>query len=48
MGQINVKRTTIRKKNPSQPQKKITARRVVINNQVQKFNKAAGASRSNR
>lgn len=41
MGQVNVRTTTIRRKNPSKPQKKIQARKVVINNQIQRFNKAA-------
>lgn len=45
MGQTNVKTTTIRKKNPSKPQKKIEFRKVTINNQIQKLNKDAVARR---
>ena len=41
MGHINVKTTTIRKKNPTKPQKKIELRKVVINNQIQRLNKDA-------
>lgn len=41
MAQIKVRRVTVKRKN-NQPQKKITAKRVVINNQVQKLNRAAG------
>lgn len=45
MGHINVTKTTIRKKNPSKPQKKIELRKVVINNQIQRFNKDASEKR---
>ena len=41
MGQIKSRTVTIRKKNPSKPQKKIQVRRVVINNQMQKLNQDA-------
>ena len=41
MGQIKVKTTTIRNKNPSRSQNKIQVRRTVINNQVTRLNKAA-------
>lgn len=41
MGQIKVKTTTIRKKNPSKPQKKIQMRKTVINNQIQRLSTAA-------
>ena len=41
MGHINVNTTTIRKKNPVKPQKKIQMRKVVINNQIRRFNNAA-------
>ena len=40
MPRINVRTTTVRKKNPSQPQKKIQARKTVINNQVMRLNAA--------
>lgn len=42
MGQIRVKNTVIRKKNPTKPQKRIELRKVVINNQIQRLNSAAG------
>ena len=45
MGHINVKKTTIRKKNPSRPQKKIEFRKVVINNQLQRLHKDASDKR---
>lgn len=45
MGQVRVRTTTIRKKNPSKPQKKIELRRVVINNQIQRFNQDANKRR---
>ena len=45
MGQIKSRTITIRKKNPSKPQKKIQARRVVINNQVQRLNRDASRRR---
>lgn len=41
MGQVKVRTTTIRKKNPDKPQKKIQARKAVINNQIQRLNKNA-------
>lgn len=41
MGQVKVLTTTIRKKNPAKPQKKIQVRRTVINNQVQRLNRDA-------
>ena len=41
MGQIKVRTTTIRKKNPSKPQKKIQMRKTVINNQIHRLNTAA-------
>lgn len=41
MGQIKVKNTVIRKKNPTKPQKRIELRKVVINNQIQRLNSAA-------
>ena len=40
MSSVKVKTTTVRKKNPSKPQKKIEARRAVINNQVARLNAA--------
>ena len=46
MGQTRVKTTTVRKKNPSKPQKKIEFRKVTINNQVQRLNNDAAAKRS--
>lgn len=45
MAGIKVRKTTIKKKN-SNSQKKLYARRVVINNQVQKLNQAANVKRS--
>lgn len=45
MGRVRVRTTTIRKKNPSKPQKKIELRRVVINNQIQRFNQDANKRR---
>lgn len=41
MGQINVGTTTVRKKNPSKPQKRIEVRKVVINNQMQRLHRDA-------
>lgn len=45
MAEINVKRTTIKHKGGA-PQKKFTARRVVVNNQVKKLNQDANARRA--
>lgn len=45
MAEIKVKRTTI-KHNGGAPQKKLTARRVVVNNQVKKLNQDANARRA--
>ena len=45
MGQIKVTTATVRKKNPSKAQPKIEARRVIVNNQVQKLHTAAAASK---
>ena len=45
MGQINSRTVTIRKKNPSRPQKKIQARKVVINNQMMRLNHDATKKR---
>ena len=38
MAQINVRTTTVRKKKPAKPQKKIEARKTVINNQMMRLN----------
>ena len=46
MGQVNVETVAIRKKKSTTPQPKIEARRVVINDQVQKLHTAAKASSS--
>ena len=46
MGHIREKKTVIRKKNPTKPQRKIEFRRVTINNQVQRLNKDAMAKRN--
>lgn len=40
MGRVQVNKVTVKHKD-SKPRKQITARRVVINNQVQKLNNAA-------
>lgn len=45
MAEIKVKKVTIKRKD-NKPQKKLTARRVVINNQVHKLNKDANAKRA--
>lgn len=45
MGSVNVRTTTIRKKNPSKPQRKIEARRVVINNQIRRLSASASSKR---
>lgn len=45
MGQIKVHQTTIRKKNPSKPQKRIEARKTTINNQIMRLNKDAASKR---
>lgn len=45
MGQVKVNNTTIRKKNPSKPQRRIEFRNVTINNQIQRLNKDAAAKR---
>jgi hypothetical protein len=45
MGQINARTITIRKKNPSKPQKKIQMRKAVINNQMMRFNQDAAKKR---
>lgn len=45
MAKIKVTRTTIKRKGGA-PQKKLTARRVVINNQVKKLNQDANARRA--
>lgn len=47
MGQIKVQTTTIRKKAPSKPQKKIEVRKVVINKQIKRFNKDAAEKKQN-
>lgn len=44
MATIDVRRVTIRRKD-GKPQKKITARRVVINNQVQRLSADARSKR---
>ena len=48
MGQVKVRQTTIRKKNPSKPQKRIELRKATINNQVMKLNKDAANKRAKR
>lgn len=48
MAQVKVRTVTIRKRNASQPQKKIQARRTVINNQVMRLNKDASRKRAAR
>lgn len=45
MAQIKVKTTTVRKKNPSKPQKKIQMRKATINNQVMRLNQDASKRR---
>lgn len=45
MGHINVRKTVIRKKNSTKPQRKIELRKIVINNQIQRFNSDALAKR---
>lgn len=45
MGHVRVRTVTIRKKNPTKPQRKIEFRRVTINNQIQKLNKDAASKR---
>ncbi len=45
MATINVKRVTVKRKD-NKPQKKITFRRVVINDQVQKLNNAAASRKA--
>ena len=44
MAQINVRRVTVKRKD-NKPQKKLTMRRVVINNQVQRLKQDASAKR---
>ena len=45
MGQVKVTTATVRKKEPvSKPQPKVEARRVVVNNQVQRLHTAAASS----
>lgn len=46
MGHINVRTTTVRKKNPDRPQRRIQFRKVTINNQIQKLNNDAAARRN--
>lgn len=46
MGQIKVHQTTIRRKNPSKPQKRIEARKTTINNQIMRLNKDASSKRA--
>lgn len=48
MGHINSRTVTIRKKNPSKPQKKIEFRRVTINNSVQRLKDDAASKRARR
>lgn len=38
MAQIKVRTTTIKKKDPAKPQKKIQVRKTVINNQMMRLN----------
>lgn len=45
MAQIKVKTTTVRKKNPNKPQKKIQMRKTTINNQVMRLNQDASKRR---
>lgn len=45
MGQIKSKTVTVRRKNTSSPQRKIQARRVVVNAQVQRLNRDAAKKR---
>lgn len=45
MGHVRVRTVTIRRKNPTKPQKRIEFRRVTINNQVQRFNQDAARKR---
>lgn len=44
MAQINIRRVTVKRKD-NKPQKKLTMRRVVINNQVQRLKQDASAKR---
>lgn len=48
MGHINARTVTIKKKEPSKPQKKIEFRRVTINNQVQRLKNDAASKRARR
>lgn len=45
MGHIKAHTITIRKKNPTKPQKRIEFRKVTINNQIQRFNADAARKR---
>lgn len=45
MAQIKVRTTTVRKKNPSKPQRKIQVRKTVINNQMARLNASKNKKR---
>lgn len=45
MAQINVRTTTVRKKSPAKPQRKIQARKTVINNQMARLNASRNKKR---